>query len=84
MTYYIIAESNAICLGKRRDILNAVDILFKLHYVADVHFAPSLKFFYIFLETMVYEVGGVAAFPSVKALRISLLNTKLSSNDDEN
>ncbi|XP_041467015.1 uncharacterized protein LOC121417392 [Lytechinus variegatus] len=53
--FFVIIDERAIPCGG--DVTSAVDVMFKLHFVFNIHYATELKAFYAFLEHYVYEVG---------------------------
>lgn len=63
-------------IHKDESPLAGFDILFKLHYVTDVKFATTLKFFYNFIETYFYKTN-TTVMSSVQSLNTSLKNVKI-------
>ena len=52
--YFVVIDEQAIpCPG---DITSSVDVLFKLRFVFNIHYATELQAYYKFLEHFVYEV----------------------------
>ncbi|XP_064635519.1 uncharacterized protein LOC135492803 [Lineus longissimus] len=52
--YFIVVDFQPIQAGST--IIEAFDMLFKVHYVFDVHFAPQLDNFYGLFQTVTYAV----------------------------
>ncbi len=58
------------------DVVRALDILFKSHYVFNVKFAQPLIPFYNFMETFIYKINLQNVRASVDALHTTLIHLK--------
>nr|XP_054748407.1 uncharacterized protein LOC129253986 [Lytechinus pictus] len=75
--YFVVIDEQAIpCPG---DITSSVDVLFKLHYVFNIHYATELQAFYKFLEHFVYEVGHPRDVIPARAKELMSSITAISS-----
>ena len=54
--FYIIVDAIAIFLGIT-NFTNALDLLFKCHYVFNLSYAKQVSHFYDFIQKFVYKVG---------------------------
>ncbi|PIK48618.1 hypothetical protein BSL78_14520 [Apostichopus japonicus] len=52
--FFIIVDSHAIPC--QENIVSAIDKLFKLHYVFNIHYAQQLRMFYMFMDSVVYGI----------------------------
>ena len=52
---FIQADGYYIQFSDRASPISAFDLLYKLHYVLNDHFATSLTFFYNFIESYLYK-----------------------------
>ncbi|XP_051164505.1 uncharacterized protein LOC127283579 [Leptopilina boulardi] len=74
-TYFIQLDGKLIEMDSNAHPIIAFDILFKIHFITNVHFSNSLFFFYNFVEHYVYK-GQVIVKNSVASLHSSLNNFK--------
>ena len=74
--YFNVVDRIAIPCGK--DVVKALDMLFKSHYVLNVEYATPLYNFWEFIATMIYGVIEPSATgPTVRALSYSCKHLKL-------
>lgn len=72
-SYFIQGDGHIVQIEKKANGINAFDLLFKFHFVFNIHFANSLKYFYNFMEYYLYKTT-TTALGSVTSLMISLEN----------
>lgn len=76
--FFVIIDERAIPCGG--DVTSAVDVMFKLHFIFNIHYATELKAFYAFLEHYVYEVGLPKDVIPARASELMSSITAISSN----
>ena len=82
--FVVTVDSESISLPLNATIIDAFDILFKVFFVMNVEFPKSLKFFYDFLETQVYETSTNVPYPSVVTFSNALRDyVERSESEDE-
>jgi len=72
---FLAADGLLVNLGKV-SFMEAFDVLFKSHFVFNVHYALALKYFYNFFEKYIFKVKNSKALPSVSTLHVDLTNTE--------
>jgi len=78
---FLVAEDReTLCLSPSATIIDAFDILFKVHYVMNVDYPKSLVFFYDFMDTQVYETAAKVPYPSVVSFVNAIENFEESSS----
>lgn len=71
--YHLCIERELIILPGNFTFIEAVDLLFKSHYVFGQHFADSLKTFWTFIAYYFYEIEDAGTITS----RIKEISCKL-------
>jgi len=70
-SFYLILDVKALSLGDC-DVLRAVDVLFKSHYVFWVGYAKPLTFFMEFVQKLVYKVECTRLSTRIRELKSSI------------
>ena len=80
-SYLIIVDHKAIPCSART-VEAAVDLLFKIHFVFGLEYCMSLRQFWTFVQTAIYEidVGVSRESPRVREMRSKLLAPWFASN----
>lgn len=68
--FFVIINKKMVAVGT--SFLRAFDVLFKSHFVFNVHYAPQLNLFYNFFESFIYAINETKPKVSVAALEVSL------------
>nr|XP_054755246.1 uncharacterized protein LOC129261213 [Lytechinus pictus] len=79
--FFVIIDKQAIQCSTGPDITQAVDVMFKLHYIFNLHYAAELKSFYAFLEHYVYGIGIAGSAIPVRAKDLMSNITAVSSKE---
>lgn len=73
--YYISVDGKTLPIEKNSSFINALDILFKCHFVLNVKFDSFLKSFWEYLEYEVYKISTNSNFtPKMREFRTRILN----------
>lgn len=75
--YFIILDSQLMPLPGNSNFLNALDVVFKLHFIFNIKYDINLKSFWIFFQKYFYEIN-CSVSPVIKDVFLKLHRLQLS------
>lgn len=69
--WYLVIDGHTILLGN--DFMYSFDILFKSFFVFNLQYPNELLLMYNFFDSIIYNLPGTRALPSVLALQQNLI-----------
>jgi len=55
-----------------KDIVQAIDKLFKLYYMFNIQYPHELKYFFVFLQMAIYNIDATKMPSSIRDLKVRL------------